>query len=306
MKRMNQSPLHSEEEELQPKEQEEKEEQLPKKEPVSNKRRAILDPPQAAPLVPIHMADQGLQGNAMFENHLKYVGRTPDEVIARVPRMQDVMAHIAKLEDDKQPVWFRAFPQLAIRQGLELPVLEVVTPEYVADFLREPKHPGERRCCPPLHPYTGERLQCESVLWNGVPLREFLLPSQKKRLYESPFFKNTGRTLDLPKDVRPCFLCCQRQITVIYGLRKFSQKKRGEREDEALEACTIIHDYIMAVGYVGAYRTSLILSDTNKNMGIAGPLIAHDRDHYAPYKWPDTGLRGWLQRDEMFFRDGAM
>lgn len=263
--------------------------------------------------------------NALFQNFLKYAGRKPDETIARAPCMQDVMANIASMEGDDKPLWFRAFPQHAIDKGLEIPVLEVLTPEYVAPFLREidpNARQWERQCRPPLHPRTRQPLTCESVLMGGPVLREFLLPSQLTSLLESPYFnkKVRERTINLPRDVRPCFLCCQRAVTTAFGLRKYPAKKRivkdedqedddddddGEDDDED-EDCIIINEYIMSVGYVGAYNFDLILSGFKRAMGICGPVVEHDRTHYAAYRWPETGLRGWLQRDALFFRAGAM
>jgi hypothetical protein len=250
---------------------------------------------------------------ALILSHLKNVGRTADEVIANIPPMKDVMSFIASMESDQQPAWFRSFPKQAINMGLELPVLEVVTPEYVQLFLREvdPDHAQwERPCRPPINLQTGLPLTCESVLMGGPVLREFLLPSQYKALLKSPYFSQTSsdRSLTLPKDVRPCFLCCQRSVSVAYGQRKYPETKRAEGQElgEEEEDYVIIHDYIMSVGHVGGYDISLVLPGFSRAMGIAGPILEHDRLHYVPHRHCEGKLGGWLQKDEMFFRDGVM
>ena len=291
---------------------------------------AVVEPHNVGPALKVaNMPDLNVRddSNAKFLNFLKYVGRKPDEVIARVPRMQDVMANIESMERNEKPLWFFSFPQHAINKGLELPVLEVLTPEYVAPFLREVDPNAcqwERPCRPPLNPRTQQPLTCESVLMGGPVLREFLLPSQQARLMESPYFNKAARehVINLPRDQRPCFLCCQRAVTTAFGLRKYPATKRhpktgddddeneeeeqDEDDNEEVEDCIIIHDYIMSVGHVGAYNINLILSGFKRAMGICGPVIGHDRTHYALHRWQETGLQGWLQRDVLFFRAGVM
>jgi hypothetical protein len=256
--------------------------------------------------LPLRNASMSVQ----FTAHLKNVGRRTNEVIASIPSQKDVLAFIKNMENVKNMLWFHQLPQQAIKLGLEIPVIETVTPEYVAEFLREPhkdRRLWERHCLPPINKKTNTHMQCESVAMGGSRAREFLLPSQYTELLRSPYFtqKQSGdRTLNLPKLIQPCFLCQQRTISIEYGLRKYPQNKDNDDNDD--DNVVIIHNYMMAVGSVGYYNPMLMLPGYKHFTGIVGPIIEHDRNHYVRKRLEDNMCDGWIQTDEMFFHNGVM
>jgi hypothetical protein len=289
-------------------EEENKRVKTKKKNKVKKSKKRGLEPPTEI-LVPTlvgddprvtTIADLSSASNAarLYRNHLQFAGRNEDEVIASIPKTQETMAHIATIPD--RPFWFMTFMPNAINMGLQMPVLETVSFDYVADFLKKPSATWERPCKPHVDTKTGQQLICESVLMGGPVLKEYLLPSQHTALMQSPFFKMGGgggkKTINLPNFVRCCFLCAQRSIAIAYYENKLPNE--GEEVPQDRENI-IIHDYIMAVGCNGGYNPLLMYPGFKYFNGIVGPVIIHDRNHYAPRK------DGWVQRDVLRFQDGV-
>lgn len=238
----------------------------------------------------VDIADDPVQ---LYENRIKMVGRNPEEVIASIPPLKNIAQNAAALEQEDQYGWCNNLKRHANDIGREIPVIETVFAEYIATFLRPPQKGWERPCKPPFNPETGTLFQCESVLMGGSVLMEFLLPSQQKRMMASPYFQSTStdKTLDLPPQHRSCFLCSQRITTMLHA---HNMSSYHEDEEDKLRDI-IIHDYKMPVNVVGGYRQELLLPGFKRWIGIAGPVIGHNRLHYI------RKGDGWVQRDSMFF-----
>jgi hypothetical protein len=239
-----------------------------------------------------------LDPKKMFQKFVAEAARTQDDIINRIPKMEDLLPLMNQVEAGEGPTWTRCFVSHAIARGLEIPVFEVITPEYVSDYLRQPdpSKQWERPCKTPFE-------KCESVCMRGPVLREFMLPSQAKALFQSPYFHSNGtlRTVTLPEKHGYCFLCTQRLIYILWA----KQKTKATQKKTELSAVALIHDYIMAVNCPGGYDIRLILPGFTKFIGLGGPVIQHDKLHYAPARF-ENNLRGWVQKDEMLFRNGAM
>lgn len=252
----------------------------------------------------IKMEDFNYSDNpvGLFGSHLKSVSRLSSEVFAATPTVDNSMSYVSGIENNTLPYFFVHITQHATQNGLLIPRLECVSPDYVSVFLRkaDPKNIWERPCLPPINPVTNTQFTCESVLMGGPVLREFLLPSQLKKLMESPYFKEKSlqKSISFPSMHRCCFLCSQKLISILYGLNK--NLKGGEE-------CTynyIIHDYIVPVNCPGGYKIELMLSGFKRFVGIAGPVIGHNRLHYEK-KMHEGKLEGWVQTDKMLFQDGV-
>jgi len=250
---------------------------------------------------------------ALFGEHLKTAGRVAEEMIATIPEPKQQMALAEKLESKDQPIYFKdAIAEHSIENGLEIPVLEEVSPEYIATFLEGAKNPWERECKPPFDSKTKRLKTCESVAMGGPPLKEFLLPSQKGDLMSSPYFDKMSqeKTLVLPEQTRSCWLCSQALTTFLHGMYMSDNASDDDDDDDddnnnnnrsELHDNVIIHDYRMPVNSPGMYDGNLMLPSFKKWVGIAGPVIGHNRRHYAL----EDGDH-WVQLDKMFFQDGAM
>lgn len=263
------------------------------------------------------IVDLSNAGNAarLYRNYLQNIGRNMDEVIARIPKDTELMAHLVAMENPDQPFGFMELMKTPISMGLEMPRLEVVSFEYNAEFLNPPDKgkPWERPCKPLINEETGLPFVCESVAMGGAVLREYLLPSQLSALMQSSFFQQGGgtalkKTINLPQLQRCCYLCSQRSHT-----NAFAQKRLPNEDPSAAAAAptdgvaaaaaeyVIIHDYIHAVACNGGYNPLHMLPAFKQFYGVVGPLIEHDRNHYIL-----TKNGGWIQKDTLRFRDGAM
>jgi hypothetical protein len=258
-----------------------------------------------------------MDSREMFQAYFARAKRSQDDIVSRIPKLEDLIPLMQRVEegqtasaaaagggDVQQASWDRSFTAHAIERGLELPILEVITPAYVADFLREPDplKSWERVCLPPK-----EFKACESVEMGGPPLREFLLPSQTKSLLptqsrsltQMPYFSNST-TVVLPTLRRSCFLCSQRLIFKHWAKQKSACMSAPGSADNRL-----IHEYIMAVNCPEGYDMRLILPGFTEWIGLAGPVIQHNRLHYALSRFENNRC-GWVQKPEMLFQHGAM
>ncbi len=269
------------------------------------------------------LEDYGVRGkrDSIFVKQIESAHRVPDEVLSRLPKMAEVMGYIKTMQD--RPVWYVDFPALVVEKGLTHQAVEVLTPIYVSDFLYEPCNPWERLCVPPFNTQEDKFFTCESVLMGGAQLREFLLPTQERLLMESVRSPSVAGYA-FPDLHRHCFLCFQRLVTSKFGQLKTPQNNQSTQQNaqhqnqntqnqsiqntEAQEDTLIIHDYVMAVGLPGLYDPKQLIPGIKKTpCGIAGPVILHDRLHYAPTQKIVAGkrIRGWRQLDAMLFRPGA-
>lgn len=285
---------------------------------TKKEKRRALEPPMEV-LVPTMVGedprvttvvDLSSAGNAarLYRNHLQNIGRNVDEIIARIPKHHEVMAHLAAMENPEQPLGFMELMKTPISMGLEMPRLEAVSFDYNAEFLQPPDKgkPWERPCKPLINEETGRPFICESVAMGGALLREYLLPSQLSALMQSSFFQQQSqqkKTINLPQLQRCCYLCSQRAFTEAFYERRLPNEDPGGGSSSAASAAehVIIHDYIHAVGCNGGYNPLLMLPAFKQFYGVVGPLIGHDRNHYVP-----TANGGWIQKDVLRFRDGAM
>jgi hypothetical protein len=284
-------------------------------------KRAALEPPTET-LYPTMVGedprvttivDLSSAGNAarLYRNHLQNIGRNADEIIARIPKHHEVMAHLAAMESPEQPLGFMELMKTPISMGLQMPRLEAVSFDYNEQFLRPPDkgNPWERPCKPLINKKTGQPFVCESVAMGGAVLREYLLPSQLSALMQSSFFQQHGaakKTLNLPLLQRCCYLCSQRESTEAFNQQRLPNEDPsatgGGAEAPPVAEYVIIHDYIHVVGCNGGYNTLLMLPAFKHFYGVIGPLIGHDRNHYAG----PTKEGGWIQKDVLRFRDGVM
>jgi hypothetical protein len=288
------------------KEKEEEEQQEEEEEEEGNREMPESSFPKVATsrvndsvILNLEDISERMDPKVMFQKHIANNRKTMGDIVCRIPKQSLVPAMI-RLEDGSETelgTWDRSFTAHAIDRGLELPILEVITPEYVADFLREPdpSKAWERACCSPF-------AKCESVDMGGPLLREFLLPSQTKALLASPFFSSLGTsaTVVLPQMRRSCFLCAQRLVFMLWAKQKSASKDIPGSVDNRL-----VHEYIMAVNCPGGYDMRHILPGFTEWIGLAGPVIGHNRLHYAHSRF-DYNRRGWIQKPEMLFQHGVM
>lgn len=288
-----------EEEEEHEKDQEEEEEDRVEEEPESSFPKVAMSRVNDSVILNLEDISERMDPKVMFQKHIANNRKTMGDIVCRIPKQSLVPAMI-RLEDGSETelgTWDRSFTAHAIDRGLELPILEVITPEYVADFLREPEPAKywERACCSPF-------AKCESVDMGGPLLREFLLPSQTKALLASPYFSSLGSsaTVVLPQMRRSCFLCAQRLVFMLWAKQKSASKDIPGSVDNRL-----VHEYIMAVNCPGGYDMRHILPGFTEWIGLAGPVIGHNRLHYAHSRF-ENNRRGWIQKPEMLFQHGVM
>jgi hypothetical protein len=283
-------------------EEEEEEEVVPEKHPIVVPTAHVADT-----MLQIENIRDRMDPAKMFQSFVVEAARTQDDIINRIPKIEELLPIMNQVETggNSSGTWNRVFTSHAISRGLELPVLEVINPEYVSDYLRQPDKlkQWERPCCSPF-------AKCESVAMGGPVLREFLLPSQAKALLQSPYFcsKGSSATVVLPQQQRSCFLCSQRLTYLLWAKQKTARKNAAPSASSSSfsdQDNKLVHDYIMAVNCPGGYDIRLILPGFTEFIGLAGPVIQHDTRHYAPVKF-EPNLRGWIQKDEMLFRSGAM
>ena len=273
------------------KEKEEEEEEAPTHQPPTAR--------VAESVLQLENIRERMDPRLMFQKFVEQAYRSQNDIVSRLPRVQNLIPLMGQVEDGDPEAgsWDRLFTAHAIDRGIELPILEVITPEYVSDFLREPDplKSWERPCCTPFK-------TCESVDMGGPVLREFLLPSQTKTLLQSPYFSSRGTlaSVVLPPMRRSCFLCSQRLVYKEWAKQKVACKDAPGAADHYL-----VHDYIMAVNCPGGYDMRLILPGFTEWIGLAGPVIQHVRSHYAPTRF-ENNRRGWTQKQEMLFQHGAM
>lgn len=279
--------------------QEEEEEEGDQEEPASSFPKVAMSRVNDSVVLNLEDISERMDPKVMFQKHIANNRKTMGDIVCRIPKQSLVPAMI-RLEDGsetEQGTWDRSFTAHAIDRGLELPILEVITPEYVADFLREPEPAKywERACCSPF-------AKCESVDMGGPLLREFLLPSQTKALLSSPYFSSLGSsaTVVLPPMRRSCFLCAQRLVFMLWAKQKSASKDIPGSVDNRL-----VHEYIMAVNCPGGYDMRHILPGFTEWIGLAGPVVGHNRLHYAHSRF-ENNRRGWIQKPEMLFQHGVM
>jgi hypothetical protein len=236
----------------------------------------------------------------IFEDNLNLSRKFKNEILSSIPKQKDILSCVDALEDPNAPFFFQNVVKNSILQNINIPIFEMIIPEYILKFLEpnDKDKPWERACIPPINPINGKQLECESVLMGGQKLKEFLLPSQLARLMDSPYFCNNIKTLNFPERQRCCFLCSQRLITFLFGYFK----SISDQEEEEIEKSKniIIHDYKMPFNSPGTFDMKYMIPAFRKWVGIAGPVLEHNRLHYV-----SKGKR-WLFMDTVFFHNGVM
>jgi hypothetical protein len=232
----------------------------------------------------------------IFEDNLNLTRKFKEELLSSIPQKKDILSCVDALENPETPLFYQNVIKNSILQGVNIPIFELLIPEYIAKFLEpvDKDKPWERNCIPPINPINGKQLECESILMGGVLLKEFLLPSQLDTLMNSPYFLKTSRVLNFPERQKCCFLCGQRLTTFLFGYFK----SIGDQDMEKTN--TIIHDYKMSFNCPGGFDMKYMIPAFKKWVGIGAPVLQHNRLHY--------GAKGkkWFFLDEVFFHDGVM
>ena len=83
------------------------------------------------------------QQDVVFARRLEEAGKSA--TVKNLPPLTEVLSYIAKL--DKQPPWFlKSQESIVNSNALTYPELDVLTRDYIRDFLREPLDPSETVC----------------------------------------------------------------------------------------------------------------------------------------------------------------
>lgn len=138
------------------------------------------------------------------------------------------------------------------------PKVEVSHRSYENEFLREPKR-NERACC--------KGNECEGLKItntdDGFVLREFLLPSQYKKLLEQK---------ELPKFPQLCLMCRRAEVARMYVSMRSDNCNTGG----------LISDFRNFGSVTGEYELDqMLLPSTSNRVGLFDPVVLHVRKHYT-------------------------
>lgn len=209
------------------------------------------------------------QKDAIFMQRMQQLNKTTDAQVHLLPPMQSVLAYIADLQDEDQPLWFKSSQAAIVNtEKLEFPQMDVLTRTYLQDFLRQARA-NERPCGKP---------ECESERQGGFRCRELLIPS-----------------LEVPIHPGWCFLCHLYKTNKRYTKR---MSKQGTSQDLDMLP---IHKFIVQVDIVGEYRLDRTLVGDKECVGIYGPFPHYNANYYKAAKHP-LGGECWIESDQLVFR----
>jgi len=217
------------------------------------------------------------QRDVVFQRTLETLNRLNNGQIPNLPPMRAVMAYIANLTDEDQPLWYKSSQAAIINaQNLRFPVMDVLTREYIKDFMRQSSpSKGERPC---------GKVKCISErMSNGtIRCRELILPSMT----------------DIPPHPGWCIMC---QLHATNKKYLENRTKKDSNSADSAELSLPIHTFIVQVDVVGEYRLDKTLLGDNECLGIYGPFPVFNVEYYAQTTFPN-GCKGWVESDELVFR----
>jgi hypothetical protein len=299
-------------------EREEKEKHLPQNSRV--KRPQLAEPLPVENLESVRVVNDT---QAQFHNLLKQANRSCDRHIATIPPRNQIMAYIARHKE--RPPWYQSLKcMVAQGENIDFPELEVVTRQYIKQFLRAPV-PGrvvERECInydyDPTEGTLGMR--CESHRLSAERLgpdkafksREFLLPSVWAKVMNAVHFNKTVRRTEkvnpedwLPTPHEMCYLCHLRLTSVRYFALLSGHKEREDAEREQYgtdsDVSMILHKFMVPVDIPGEYDLRYTLMGDAQPLGIVGPYPVYNTTNYHCIT-TEFNMPGWSESDKVVFR----
>jgi hypothetical protein len=127
--------------------------ETPKKHKQIEPPTVVMPPQPKMDQLPVKdFKDYTLSEDAIFIKRLEETGKLADSYIRELPSMKEVLSYISKLPS--QPPWYKTSQDSIINsKTLKFPNIQVLTRNYIKDFLRTPLK-GEMACNNPA---------CESV-----------------------------------------------------------------------------------------------------------------------------------------------
>jgi len=200
-------------------------------------------------------------------------------MIINKPPQIDVLEYCARYRNEIP--WFMTMQTfLAGASGnFDYPDVPVISRAMIQDFLRAPKHPGERPCIHLDHePCKGDhRIQCVSHRLSSKPenggkgfkLREMLFGDTFTRVNEAiAKKKDFSSILDPVPDM--CYLCH------LWIALRDSTYQRDKKADKVV----LINRFMVMIDQIGEYdRTKMLMSD-KVNSGIWGPFPLFNESNY--------------------------
>lgn len=229
--------------------------------PNLTRRRKRKERPSSQPLNSLqdYALDAKGQQDVVFARRLEESGKSA--VVKNLPPLTEVLSYIAKLE--KQPAWFLQSQESIVNSNaLTYPDMDVLTRDYIHDFLREPLNAQEVLC---------NRPQCESERLGGFRIRALYTPSQKLHNW--------------------CYLC-----HLFYTNRLYFESLNRKNDNKVF----CIHYFCVRVDEPGEYRLDMTLQGEKNVEGLYGPFPIYNCHNYTPTTY--RRVRGWAESDVMVFR----
>jgi hypothetical protein len=230
--------------------------------PKVSRRRKRKERPSSQPLNSLqdYALDAQGQQDVVFARRLEESGKSA--TAKNLPPLTEVLSYIAKM--DKQPAWFLQSQESIVNSNaLTYPDMDVLTRDYIRDFLREPLNPQEPLC---NHP------QCESERLGGFRLRALYTPGQKMHNW--------------------CYLC-----HLFYTNRLYFESL-NRKEDNGKVFC--LHYFCVRVDEPGEYRLDMTLQGEKNVEGLYGPFPIYNCHNYTQTTY--GRVRGWAESDVLVFR----
>lgn len=224
-------------------------------------RRKRKERPLTQPLNSLqdYALDAKGQQDVVFARRLEESGKS--DSVRNLPPLTEVLSYIAKIE--KQPPWFLQSQESIVNSNaLTYPDLDVLTRDYIRDFLREPLGPHEPVCTRP---------NCESERLGGFRIRALYTPSQKIHNW--------------------CYLC-----HLFYTNRLYFESLN--RKEDGKVFC--IQYFCVRVDEPGEYRLDMTLQGEKNVQGLYGPFPLYNCHNYAVTNV--GRVRGWAESDVLVFR----
>ena len=217
------------------------------------------------------------QKDAIFIRRMAQLNKPSD--VNLLPPAQSVLAYVADLQDEDQPLWFKSSQAAIINtENIEFPKMDVLTRTYLKEFLRQARD-GERPCGKP---------ECESERQGGFRCRELLIPS-----------------FQMPLHPGWCYMCHLYKTNKRYAKRMCNQEPKKAKNMTAQEREELlmlpIHQFIVQVDIDGEYRLDRTLVGDKHCVGIYGPFPLYNANYYKAAKHPQGG-ECWIESDQLVFR----
>jgi len=238
-----------------------------KKKKITRRRKREKEEEQPRAVLPINsLQDYSLamsgQQDVVFTRRLEEAGQST--TVKHLPPITEVLSYIGKME--KQPLWFLKSQENIINSNsLKFPEMDVLTREYIADFMRTPLNSSEPLC---------SNTVCESERLGGFRIRALVTPSQQMNTW--------------------CYLC-----HLFFTNRLYFESLNRKSDTEQVYQ---IHHFAVRVDEPGEYRLDMTLMGEKNVRGIFGPFPLYNCHNYTSTVFPKNGCKGWIESDVMVFR----